>query len=121
METVGVSRVSRFFFFPFFPRPKTDIFLYRFICKNNDRNRPTFFVCFLGLPVVFLFFSGLFAGHHPTRGPVQEVFKISRVGSGRVKRFQASRAGSGRVETFSSLTDRAGLGQDFFKFHGSDQ
>ena len=32
-----------------------------------------------------LMFSGLFTGHYPTRGTGQEVFKISRAGSGRVR------------------------------------
>ena len=41
---------------------------------------------------------GLFTGHDPTRGSGQGVFKISRVESGRVKRFSKSR-GSGRVMT----------------------
>ena len=44
------------------------------------------------------YIAGLFTGHDPTRGSGQGGFKISRVGSGRVKRFSKSR-GSGRVMT----------------------
>jgi len=69
-------------------------------------------------------FPGLFAGHG--------VFKMSRVGSGRVgsgsvqnltdrvrsgrvKGFQISRVGSGRVKSFSNLTGRVGSGQEVMK------
>ena len=73
-------------------------------------------------------FPGLFAGHDPTRYSGQKVFKISRVGSGRV--------GSGRVKRLSNIAGwvrsgheffkshewgRVGSGQDFFKSHGSGQ
>ena len=42
-----------------------------------------FLLCFF----VFSFFPGLFTGHDPTRGSGQGGFKISRVGSGRVRTF----------------------------------
>ena len=51
-------------------------------------------------------------------GSGQEVFKISRIGSGRVKRYSniADRVRSGlRVVRIS----QAGSGQDFFKSYGS--
>ena len=53
---------------------------------------------------------GLFAGHDPTRGSGYVVFKISRVGSGRV--------GSGSLQ---NLTGRVGSDQEFFKSRGSGQ
>ena len=77
-------------------------------------------------------FPGLFAGHDPTRGSGDGVFKVSRVGSGRVgsgqessksqgsgrvgsRGFQISRAGLGRVNIFSSLTGRIRAGQQVMK------
>ena len=55
-------------------------------------------------------FSGLFAGHDPTRGSRHDVFKMSRVGSGRV--------GSENVQ---NVTGRVGSGQEVFKSRGSGQ
>ena len=52
-----------------------------------------------GAPV----FSGPFIGHYPTRGPGQEVSKLSRVESGRVRGSH----GSGRVKSFSNITGQA--------------
>ena len=73
----------------------------------------------------FAFFSGPFTGHDPTRGLGQSVSKLSRVESGRVRRFdRSSRAGSG------GLTGRVGQGQEVspvesgqevIKYHGSRQ
>ena len=58
------------------------------------------------MPIIRLnYLAGLFAGHDPTRSG-HAVFKISRVGSGRVKRC-------------SNLVDRVKLGQQFVKSHGS--
>ena len=63
-------------------------------------------------------FSGLFAGHDPTRGSGHVVFKTSRVGSGQ-EVFKLSRVGSGRVNRFSNLVGRVRSGPEFFKPHGS--
>lgn len=51
------------------------------------------------------------AGHDPTRWLGQEVFKMSRLRSGRVKYLSNSRVGSGRVNIFSNLADRVRSGQ----------
>ena len=53
-------------------------------------------------------------------GSGQEIFKISRVGSGRVRRFSKSR-GLGRVGSggFQNLPGRVGSGQEVFKSRGS--
>ena len=70
-------------------------------------------------------FSGLFAGHDPTRGlgrrGVQNV--TGRAGSGRVGSIvlQISRVGSGRVKNFSNLGGRVRSGQEVMKAHGSGQ
>ena len=59
-----------------------------------------------------LFFSISFAGHDPTSRSGHGVFKMSRVGSGRVKIFQShgwGRVGSGGGE---KLTGRVGSGHD---------
>ena len=74
-------------------------------------------------------FPGLFTGHAPTRGSGQKGFKMSRVGSGRVRRcseshgwgqvgsrgFQISRVRSGRVKRFSNLTGRVESGHEVLK------
>ena len=65
--------------------------------------------CDIVTQVPSTFQARLFTGHDPARGPGQEVFKISRVGSGRVgsgrvRRYSKSH-GSGRVES-----GRVGLG-----------
>ena len=75
----------------------------------------------------------------PTRGSGHVVFKISRVGSGRVESsqvvFKISRVGSGPVKRRSNLVVRVKSGQvfqisrvgsgksghEFFKSHGSSQ
>ena len=80
--------------------------------------------------------SGLFTGHDPTRGSGQGGFKISwvgrvgslrfkmsRVGSGRVRSgqevFKISRIGSGRVKRLQNLAGRVGSGQEVSKSRGS--
>ena len=69
--------------------------------------------------------SGLFVGHDPARGSGHGVFKMSRVGSSRFRkfsnsygmgrvgsrRFQISPVGSDRVKSFSNLMDRVGSGR----------
>ena len=55
-------------------------------------------------------FPGLFAGHDPARGSGREVFKTSRVGSGRLKMCSISH-GSGLVDPRAFL----------FSWFGSDQ
>ena len=66
-------------------------------------------------------FSGLFTGHDPTRGSVQEGFKISRVGSGHhvLKSHGSGRVGSrgfqnlaGRVGSKGFKISRVGSGHD---------
>ena len=48
--------------------------------------------------VIVSLFPGLFLGHDPTRGPDQEVSKLSRVESDRVRRsYGLGWIGSGRV------------------------
>ena len=71
-------------------------------------------------------FPRLFTGHDPTRGSGQGGFKISRVGSGRVKTFQnvtgrsgrvgsrgfkISRVESGRVSSVQNIAGRARSGR----------
>ena len=58
--------------------------------------------------------SGLFTGHDPTRGPRQECFKMSRVGLKSVQN-KISRVRSGRVKRFSNLVGRVGSGNEMFK------
>ena len=50
---------------------------------------------------------GRFAGHEPTRGSRHGVFKMSRVGPGRVRSVPKSH-GSGRVKTFFNLAGLVG-------------
>lgn len=70
---------------------------------ESGKNFPGFRVIFRALEE----FSGLFAGHNPTRGPGQQVYKPSWVESGRVRRSN----GTGRARRFPNLrrSVRSGL------------
>ena len=61
---------------------------------------------------------GLFADHDLTRGSGQEVFKISRAGSDRVKKLSILADGVRSGQEFSNLTGWVGLGQEYFKSYG---
>ena len=59
--------------------------------------------------------------YNPTRGTDPVVFKMSRVGSGRVRKYSKFH-GSGQVgsiKRISNIMGRVRSGQEFFKSHGS--
>ena len=65
-------------------------------------------------------YSGIFAGHDPTRGSGHGVLKVSRVGSGQ-EGFKSR--GSGQVGSIVLQISRVGSGrvENIFNFHGSGQ